>query len=73
MSDVAEDAIAQAERHVREGEERIARQAAVVEGLERNGHAADKGRVLLATLPAVLDTWRVDVAHLGRTRDRNGS
>jgi ribosomal protein S19E (S16A) len=75
MSDPPEDVLSQAERHVREGEERIARQTAVVEELERDGHvhAAGKARVLLATLQAVLDTWHADLARLRRPRDGHGS
>ena len=75
MTDAPEDALAKAERHVREGEERIARQTTLVEELERDGHvhAAEKGRVLLATLQGTLDLWCADLARLRRTCDDAGS
>jgi hypothetical protein len=66
-----EDALAQAERHVREGEARIARQIALIEELDRKGHqhVADTARELLDIFQSVLQTWRGDLARIaGRTR-----
>ena len=66
-----EDALAQAERHVREGEARIARQIALIEELDRNGHqqAADTARTVLETFQDVLETWRDDLIRIAlRTR-----
>ena len=49
--DRSEDSLARAERHVREGEEWVARQAAVIEELKRDGHRREAGeaRRVLAT------------------------
>jgi hypothetical protein len=64
-----EDALAQAERHVREGEACIARQIALIEKLDRNGHDTDTARDLLDTFQIVLQTWRGDLVRIaGRTR-----
>ena len=55
-----EDPLAQAERHVREGEGRIARQHEIIAELDRDGHApmAAEARQLLATLQQTLDLAR---------------
>src|SRR5689334_6503815 len=47
-----ESHLAQAERHVREGEARVARLIAIIEELERDGHpkAAARAREVLATI-----------------------
>jgi hypothetical protein len=59
-----EDAIAQSERHVRESEERIARQAALVEKLERTSQerAAEEARKLLASFEKTLEVAREHLA-----------
>jgi hypothetical protein len=63
-----EDALAQAERHVREGEACIARQIALIEKLDRNKHdlLADTARELLETFQDVLEVWRGDLVRIGR-------
>ena len=68
-----EDALAQAERHVREGEARITRQVALIEELDRTGHehAADTARELLETFRKLLQTWRGHLVRIGR-RHRRG-
>ena len=50
-----EDRLAQAERHVWEGERLVAKQAALVERLQSDGHAvpAMKARKLLATFQSM--------------------
>jgi hypothetical protein len=67
----SEDALAQAERHVREAEERVARQATLVEELERTGHerASDEARKLLASFEKTLDVAR---QHLAIERNAHG-
>ncbi|WP_207540697.1 hypothetical protein [Sabulicella rubraurantiaca] len=66
-----EDSLAQAERHVREGEERVTRQRAIVEELERDNHpeAAALGRATLETFLATLEQMR---EHLRLERKRYG-
>ena len=65
-----EDALAQAERHVREGEARIARQITLIEKLDRSGHdhVADTARELLVVFQDVLETWRADLVRIERTK-----
>jgi hypothetical protein len=55
-----ESAITQSERHVREGEERITRQTALVERMDRAGHEhrAEQARQMLATLQQYLEIAR---------------
>ena len=57
MSDRLETELEMARRHVREGEERVTRQAAIVAELERDSHAkaAVLGRELLKTMLTILD------------------
>ncbi len=52
--------LTQAERHVREGEERVARQAAIIEKLNRAGRgwAAEMAKETLATFATSLETAR---------------
>jgi translation elongation factor EF-G len=70
--DAPEDAFAQAERHIREGEACIARQIALIEKLDRNGHElADTARELLKTFQNVLKTWRADLVWIEH-RHRRG-
>ena len=66
-----EDSLAMAERHVREGEERVARQIAIVEEMDRDNHpqAAAMARVVLATLQATLALMR---GHLREARGLGG-
>ena len=74
MSEQPEDTIAMAERHIREGEARIARQIAVIEEMDRDNHpeAAARGRQVLVTLQRTLDLAREhlrieqDLARQGR-------
>ena len=69
--DPPEDALARAERHVREGEERVARQLAIVEEMDRDDHpeAAAMAREVLATLRSTLDLMR---GHLRTEREARG-
>ncbi|MBL6454571.1 hypothetical protein JMJ55_04490 [Belnapia sp. T6] len=55
-----EDALALADRHVREGEERVTRQLAIIDEMDRDNHpeAAAIARVVLATLQTTLDLMR---------------
>lgn len=48
----SEDALAQAERHVREGEQRVARQLAIIEEMRRDNHPSAEAvaREVLVTL-----------------------
>jgi hypothetical protein len=57
MSDRTETELEIARRHVREGEDRVARQAAIVAELERDSHlaAAAHGRELLKNMLSILD------------------
>ena len=66
-----EDHLAQAERHVRENERRIAKQAALVERLENDGHAvpAMQARKLLATFKSMNAIAR---DHLRIEREKHG-
>ena len=60
----AEDALAQAERHVREGEERIGRQIALIEKLDGGGHETDTAQQLLDLFQDVLELWRVALVRI---------
>ena len=55
-----EPPLSRAERRVREGEERVARQAALVETLSETGHgwAAETARIMLATFETSLELAR---------------
>jgi hypothetical protein len=63
-----EDSLAKAERHIRDGEARVARQIALVEKLDRGGHehAADMARKLLAASQRALEIWRADYLRIER-------
>lgn len=52
--------LTRSERHIRDGEERIARQIAIAEAMERDNHpyAAEQARKILATLQTSLDLAR---------------
>ena len=65
-----ESAIEQAERHVREGEEHIAKQRALLAELEQQGHRheADQARKTLAVLE---ESMRLHREHLERERNGN--
>ena len=69
--DPPEDPLAMAERHVREGEVRVARQLVIIEEMDRDNHpeAAAMGRVVLVTLQATLDLMR---GHLRMEREARG-
>ena len=56
----SEDALTQAERHVREAEGRVAHLRAIIEELDRDGHpeAAARARAVLATLRRSLELAR---------------
>lgn len=56
----AESALAQAERHVREGEERVAHQKTILTELIRDKQdvAAEKARTVLMTLETTLELAR---------------
>ena len=56
----SQDHLNRTERHVREGERRVARQAALVEILERNGHSSlvPEARKLLTTLQRCVELAR---------------
>jgi hypothetical protein len=66
-----EDTLAQAERHVREGEDRVGRQRALVERLDRHGPGdqAARARKVLATLEHALDLAREHVWRLRSASD----
>ena len=66
-----EDALARAERHVREAEEHVAHLVGIVEELDRDNHpeAADRARKVLATLRQSLKLSR---DHLRREREGRG-
>ncbi len=70
MAGVAKDFLAVAQRHVAQGEERVERQKQIVAGLERDHHpaAAERARVVLATLAQTLALMR---SHLAALRDRS--
>ena len=65
-----ETAIEQAERHVREGEEHVAKQAALLAKLEQEGHLheAEQARKTLAVLE---ESLRLHREHLERERKGN--
>lgn len=60
MGEEPETALAMAERHVREAEARIARQAEIIAEMERDNHpeAAAVGRGVLATFQNTLEALR---------------
>ena len=66
-----EDPLAQAERHVREGAERVERQTAIHAKLVRDGHEteADQARAVLETLKETLAIAR---DHLRIEREQRG-
>ena len=67
MSEIGETLLAQAERHVREGQERISQQIELISRLENDGHdsLALMARELLATLT---ETQVAAHQHLERER-----
>ena len=71
VSDHAETELEMARRHVREGEERLARQAAMVAALEGANHiaAAALGRQLLETIRSSLGATKRHLQQIeGRSR-----
>jgi hypothetical protein len=64
------DPVTQAERHVREGEERIARQEAYIRELDmhRDLRAAEEAKRRLAAMQHSLELARDDLAHATRNR-----
>lgn len=68
---MSEDRLAMAERYVRENTRRIARQAALVERLQSDGHMvpAMRAQKLLVTFRGALEIAR---EHLRRTREKHG-
>ena len=68
---MSEDRLATAERYVRENTRRIARQAALVERLQSDGHAvpAMRAQKLLVTFRGALEIAR---EHLHREREKHG-
>ena len=60
IMDPPEDVLAMAERHVREGEQRVARQVALIEEMDRDNQpdAAVRARVVLETLQVTLALMR---------------
>jgi len=71
MVQISEDRLAMAEHHMRESERHIARQAALVERLENDGHAvpAIQARKLLATFQRMHAVAR---DHLRLEREKRG-
>ena len=69
--DPPEDALTTAERHVREGKARVARQLAIIEEMDRDNRpaAAATAREVLTTLRATLDLMR---GHLRMEREARG-
>jgi hypothetical protein len=67
-----ETTVETARRHVREGEERMARQAALVAGLvrDRRHEAATLGRLVLMTMHASLDLMRGHLRQIERRSKR---
>ena len=55
---ISEDPVAQARRHVSEGEQLVAEQAARVDKLDRHGHDTEQARKLLANLEESLRNMR---------------
>jgi hypothetical protein len=47
-----------ADRHIAEGEARLARQREMIEELRRDGHDTDRAEALLAAFARSLETWR---------------
>lgn len=55
-----QDHLAQAERHVREGEERISRQVGLITRLEQHGHDTLDAKRLLEQLNQIIVSHRAD-------------
>ncbi|CAH2603573.1 conserved protein of unknown function [Rhodovastum atsumiense] len=72
MNDSAEEHLAQAVRHVREGEQRIARQMMIVDTLEKDDHpkAAEQAKQVLDVLRRSLELAR---EHLRIEQDMHGT
>jgi len=69
--DHPETVLEMARRHVREGEERLARQIAIVAKLERNSHTdAALATKVLEAIRFSLDIWKGHLAHLKRRSKR---
>jgi len=64
---MTENHLEQAERHVREGTAKVARQHEIVEQLKAGGHDVEQAEALLSTLEEVLAGAR---DHLVRVRSR---
>jgi uncharacterized coiled-coil protein SlyX len=63
----AEDALTQTERHVREGEERLARQAALIGRLAARGLDTAEAETILERLRTTLELSREHLARLRAT------
>lgn len=68
--------LAKAERDIREGEQRVAAQAALIEQLRERDQPTDTAEALQATLRETLESWRVHrreilrrIDHLCAVRD----
>jgi hypothetical protein len=68
------DRLSMALRHVAEGEKRVARQAMLIAGLDRDGHAelAVTARALLTTLETSLQLARDDLSRFEKEARRSG-
>jgi Arc/MetJ family transcription regulator len=69
VSDRPETVLETAQRHVREGERRLIRMAAMIDAIDRDKYpkAAAMGKVLLKTMSTSLDIWKL---HLIRIESR---
>ena len=71
MIDRAETVLEMARRHVLEGEERLARQIAIVAKLERDNHTeAALATKVLETIRLSLDMWERHLSRLERRSKR---
>ena len=66
MTDRPETEVEKARRHVREGEERVARLVEIIDEMDRLNHAetAAMGRTILETMRVSLDLRRLHVVRI---------
>ena len=66
MSDRPETELEIAQRHVREGERRLVRMAAMIDAMDKDRYpiAFTIGKLLLETMSTSLDIWRLHLARI---------
>jgi hypothetical protein len=66
VSDRPETVLETAERHVREGERRLVRMAAMIDAMDKDKYpkASAMGKLLLETMSTSLDIWKLHLLRI---------